>query len=641
MAIRPLSPDKIPPPFVKRKAGTVDLEWNPDNYELRCVGVFYRGRYQYFLSVNDFLAWLLTPENDGIQLWAHYGGRADFAFIIPALVAAKIPMDGLVNGSSVFAITITVGRRKYYLRDSYFLTMGTLQEAGMTFAGRGKMECSFTAPLRELLEYNEGDCRLLYDVLVSLDELWGELGTHIGITNASTAFSLFRARYLKEEIPTYNATNDTFRKRALFCSLVAPYCRSVERALERTGATHAVGYDQNSAHPCSYTGPMPGAELKGGTSRPTGDVVWFVDAEITVPESVNIPPIPIRTDTGRICHPVGTWRALLFKEQVDLLESNGGRIEKAHWYYSFRVNRDLENFGRDLFERKLKSVDANGNNTPLTAVTKYALNAGGFGKFSERPDRMQLVVGQIPERLLYSKDGEPLASAEKIRFITPNICMVPSFRPAPHEHVPMSVVTAGRSMVRLESDMQAFEKNGSIVLYADTDGFKATAPPNGYKPVIGNGLGEYKLEYPRIVAGHFAGPKLYAIKDVELMRTIVRAKSFPTAKYGEIQPNGKRRGLLMASDEHRPISALMTYEKIGALCGADWPYDGEEEPTERTVQVEFERMRRIPETLNAHSRGGTIKPGSITIVKRPRAPRPSRKFDDNGFSVPWHIKEIT
>lgn len=640
--IRPLAPDKVPKPYRKRKAGTLDLEWHPETYELRCCGVYYERRYRWFSTIESFLYWFLAPENAGIELWAHYGGRADFAFILPALIKAKLQCSGLVVGSSVFAITIRIGRRVYKLRDSFHLTLCSLEAAGRAFVGRGKEDItSFTVPLNELLSYNEGDCRLLDDVLATLDDLWGQLGTHIGLTNASTAFSLFRARYLSESIPTCDATNATFRKRAFHASLVAPYCRSVEAALQRSGAPYAVGYDQNSAHPASYTGPMPGAELPGSRERPKGDdVIWFADCEIEVPETVNIPPIAKRLSNGRICHPVGRWRALLFKEQIELLESCGGKVIETYWHYNFKVNRDLERFGRDLFEQKLASKDIG-----LTTVLKNALNGGGFGKFAERPERLELVLGEIPSKLLYDKKGRPLASAEKLRIMAPGVTLAPTFRPAPHEHLPLACVTAGRSMVRLISDMHEAERHGAIVLYADTDGSKWTLPRDGWTPRTGDGLGENKLEYPRIEQGFFAGPKFYCIKDTELMQTIVRAKAFPVMLYGEKQPNGKRRGLLPASDEQRPESALMTWEKVRsvALAGLGWADEPEpERATEATVRVEFARMRRIPETLAALRRGTlqSAAPGAVEVAKQPRAPRPSRCFDEQGFSRPWHLREI-
>lgn len=392
---------------------------------------------------------------------------------------------------------------------------------------------------------------------------------------------------------------------------------------------------------------MPGRELQGSTRKPPlrtpegREILWFVDADIRVPE-INIPPIPMRAATGRICHPTGRWRALLFKEQVELLEDCGGSIEKTHWYYSFEVNRDLESFGRDLFERKAASMDASGHPTPMTALLKYCLNGGGFGKFAECPDRMQLVIGRIPDRFLYTKEGEPLASAEDIRIIAPSVSLVPSFRPAPHEHVPMACITGGRSMTRLIRDMQLYEAHGSIILYADTDGFDGTLALDGYTPKLGAGLGEYKVEYPQIVSGTFAGPKLYCLKDASLQKTVVRAKAFPTAKYGELVPGSrkKRKGFCIASDETRPLSAVMTYEKVCQIV-EDWPWDADPiRETESTVRVEFERMRRIPETLKGYKATGDMRPGSVWISKEPKAPRPSRCFDRSGFSRPWTVKEV-
>lgn len=660
MAIKPLPPEKLPPPFASRKAGAIDLEWHLDTYQLRVCGVtMLGGREREFLSIEEFLVWLLQPENAGTELWAHYGGKADFAFLIPPLVKAGISCTGLVIGSSVAALNVKLGRHEYRFRDSYFLFLSGLDAAGRTFAGRGKTECSFTAPLKELIDYNRNDRSLLLDCLLSLDELWGELGTRIGLTNASTSWSLLRARYLNETIPTNDATNDVFRRRAFFASRVEPFWRS----LEATGREFALGWDQNSAHPASYAQPMPGKELWGSVRRPTDpDSLWYLDADIMVPEALAIPPLPYRREDGRICHPVGKWRALLCREEVELLEDCGGKILKEHWYYRFQITHALERFGLDLFERKRASLDSEGAPTALTTVIKYALNGGGFGKTAERPERMELIIGRLPEDRLYDKRGNPKPEAESIRFIAPNLYMAPSFRRAPHEHVVMASMTGARTRTRLTRDMQLYHAYGSDILYCDTDGFKGTAPTVldlaqneagvwEHRPVVpfptGDGLGHYKAEYKCIAAFYAAGPKLYAMKDLEAQKTIIRAKSFPCRYYGEKvriggEDTGKRKGYLPASDDGRPDSAVMTYEKIRAmaLAGTDWedetPLQGE------ALCVAFERMRRLPETFAAYKaeRLDTLAPGNVQIVKVGRSPRPSRCFASDGSSRPWHTTEL-
>lgn len=195
-------------------------------------------------------------------------------------------------------------------------------------------------------------------------------------------------------------------------------------------------------------------------------------------------------------------------------------------------------------------------------------------------------------------------------------------------------------MTRIIEDMWAVEGEGGIVLYVDTDGFKNTYVEN--PPIrIGEGLGEYKLEYPRIEDGYFAGPKFYGIKDTVLEKTVLRAKSFPTARYGELQVDGSRKGFVLASDERRPLSSLITYEKMrnAALRGLDLDEDLKRE-TEDTIRIEFERMKRIPETLNAYPREGTLAPGNRRVGKVVKAPRPSRCFDSKGFSRPWAVEEL-
>lgn len=632
--LRPLAPSELPPPYRRRKSGTVDLEWYPGTYELRLIGVWYQRRYRFFTTVSDFFAWFLSAENAGIELYAHNGGRSDFAFFIPELVARGIPTSGLVNGSSVFALDITVGKRKFKLRDSLWLLMSTLEEAGRGFVGRGKADLSgFDAPLNVLRDYNEADCVLLDDVLESLDETWGELGTRIGLTNASTAFSLFRSKYLKTPIKTHASVNDTFRKRAFFASRVEVFARSVRRALDASGAPYAVGFDQRSAHPRSYSEPMPG-ELLDITSRPLPGSVWFVDCQVHVPADINIAPLPYRAEKGgRVCHPTGTWPALISQCEAELLEDCGGHYE-PHQYYCFRPHTDLAGFASAMFEVKEKGYDASGEPNARGRVAKYALNGGGYGKMGEKPDRLQLLIGPIPDKFLYMPNGDISSDSERIRIIAPNIALAPQYRPAPHEHMPMPSAVGAHTRVRITRDMQRYESEGSIVLYIDTDGFKGTLAKTDWTPKLGKGMGEYKLEYARIVDGYFAGPKLYCVKDAAAEQIVIRAKGFPTALYGEVSDKGAaRKGYAIASDEKRDMGALMTWERIYAAAGMS-PL----EDADKGGRISYNRMQRIPEALRDLAvHGNELKPRDVLVTKMPRAPTPSRTFDSDGFSEPLHV----
>ena len=44
---------------------TYDLEWYPDNYELRIVGVYDGEQYRHYTSIGDFIKGELTCENHG------------------------------------------------------------------------------------------------------------------------------------------------------------------------------------------------------------------------------------------------------------------------------------------------------------------------------------------------------------------------------------------------------------------------------------------------------------------------------------------------------------------------------------------------------------------------------------------------
>src|SRR5712692_5060354 len=84
-----------------RRFCVYDLEWIPETYKLRICGVFdpWHG-YRHYTSIKRFLAHELVPENTGVWFYAHFGGGADFQFIIEEIVKGNtFSIQGFMSGS--------------------------------------------------------------------------------------------------------------------------------------------------------------------------------------------------------------------------------------------------------------------------------------------------------------------------------------------------------------------------------------------------------------------------------------------------------------------------------------------------------------------------------------------------------------
>lgn len=504
-------------PRRRRRFLVYDMEWVPGTLVLRLIGVFDGKRYRCYKTIEAFLDGELTSGNRGIWMYAHFGGGADFEFILHAMESRPdYKVKCAFSGSSAIICTITRvpnGKNAWHFVDSYWLLRDKLENIakwiGMEKGAKEQREEDAkefyaSAPLDILIEYNEQDCVILWNAISQMQDFLWNLGGQMQKTLASSAMQLFRRRFLKQDISTYWAVNEKAMN-AYFASrveVISHECYDAEY------------YDINSSFPYAMTFPCPG-EFKGvGVKLPEGKL-YIAEVTVTVPET-RLPILPMRLK-GRLFFPIGTWRGWWSSVDLELLQEEGGRIVKVHQAFYFESFDDLKEYALTLYQMRLKAQ------TPFEKTAlKLAMNSL-YGKFAE---------GEEKESLILHPD---VIDREEWEMLFPGAWMITKTVPVPHRHVPVSVFITARARQTLYEYASPCE----TVHYFDTDGFSTND-----KLFTEDRLGGLKLE-KRIRRGRFVAPKIYCLEGEELTKDGwkelgdkgVRAKGFSrmtVAKFEEL-----------------------------------------------------------------------------------------------------------
>lgn len=584
-----------------RRFCTYDLEWIPGNVKkakaagfetefVRLVGVYDGENYRSYTSIQAFLNTELTPRNDGMWFYAHAGGLFDIEFVLNHLLdnpRPNIRVSLAMAGSSAIIVRISNGKYSWYLLDSYKLINQPLRDIAKWMGGEEKggeagSTDIFYGPLDTLIEYNRLDCKILHEAITAVENTVLGLGGTLEMTMASTAMSLFRRKYLTQNINTSVELNDIAS---------SAYIGSRVEVFEKEPPIGQTNYwDINSSFPYSMTFDAPGQLLGTSKRMKDDDTIKIVKAVVSV-DDCDLPPIPYRTERDRrIYFPTGSWSGWFSGVDIELLESTGHRIDRIDRVLSFEPFYDLRSYASQIYELR-KNSDHKAEKT----VLKLLLNSL-YGKFAEGELKSKFMINppaeffRIPERT----DENPLGRS----CIGPNIHELIEKRDIAHRHVPIAMHITALSRKWLYQYMAQASK----VYYCDTDGF--AIPDKDVLPES-NELGGLKKEQPMYEA-HFHAPKTYAYRTEKDGPWTIKAKGFSRP----VDDEGNTRKL--------------TYDDYCNLL--------------EHKEIHIEQFSRVRGLLKS----GNYKPHDIHRLKTFRGTtQPKRHFPANGSrSRPWHISEL-
>lgn len=654
-----LSPISKPLPLLTEQRWAVfDLEWYPTcplygeprhksaactdcqrAYELRLIGVFDGRRYRRFHDIHDFLDW--CSINAPITLYAHYGGKADFVFLVAPLVARGASVEAALNGSSCICMSYEAGRgRKVEFRDSFWLFHDKLANVAAAFTDLKKGDCAFDAPLSELEAYNELDCCILYKAIVALEAVWLELGGGLALTNAACAMYLFRRRYLTREIATDPAMNVWLRNQSLVASRCEAHVTDVRGALRRAGVDHAESWDMNSAHPSQYMKPLPANLLSLDDSGKRFNFddphkPLYADVMVRVPYHA-IPPLPKKVPGG-VIWPYGRFRGVYNDVQLRFLEECGGSIEKVYTVARYEAFYDLAACGQALYDVRMKY----GKTSPQGIIAKLGANSIA-GKFAQSAERQRAVFGPIRRSDLRKADVS-LPPNERLYILSDGFAIQAFVQPVAHQHLPLSCHIVSSTACDVSRGARIVHEAGSIVLYFDTDGIKGTACKLPHSLPISKKLGEWDHEYTFITDGRFIAPKMYALRD-DKAKCKGRGASIPACSAigwrgaeSDCEACHGRPGEIVRAKGMRKL----TYEQAMQLTGAESGL--EEDSTGPAVRVvRMARMRELIRDTEARGsrKGREFAPRDVVVNRRYRGNGVvKRLWAADGSSEPLEVIE--
>jgi len=507
--------------------------------------------------VDKTLAFLLSPQFRGYNIYAHNGGSFDHLFWLAWLrkhmdefMFEVVPVQSSIQKIEVWRIPDDpdepIKDRWTFLDSMKLLPMG-LDRACKTFGLPGKVDHDLNMDEFDprWSVYLKQDCIALAEVLHKTDDLISKLGGEVGMTAPSTSMKLFRREFLGK--------NGTPARIARFAHW--PDCKQkqtcqgcshewVRRGYYggRTEMFKAYGeklhyYDINSSYVAAMHEDMP-----VGDRYVTDKLDWkmakthggFVECSVEVPPTCKLPPLPHRSKTtGKLMFPTGKFTGVWSTEELALLDDPyvQGRITNVHKVVWFRKKPVFKHMVERLWSLRDKTRED--YDEGLSAMAKLMGNSL-YGKFGMKVERTSVVFSHPPEAELCFLCNEPApmggglcdeceGSKPAMKEPDGDVWYQRKVVDAPYiiPHIAAHITSLAR--VRIWRFMKEAMEAGGEVFYCDTDSVITTAVlPSS------SALGALKDEYPgKTLTGTFVQPKVYMLESEEFKEPKVTMKGFP------------------------------------------------------------------------------------------------------------------
>lgn len=463
-----------------------------------------------FDTVSDFLEHILCEWSEKTlrkTIWYSHNAEFDWRFLLSHFkdyddlyeVRAKERAKNTFYELEI--INRATGKRVTRFRDSMALFGFSLAQFTKQFAPEfakpdiGLSWKSFDRKNQSHIEYALNDAKSLVVALLNFDATIYELfGVHIKGTISATAYAAMKCQLPEGE--TYwrqsASVEDTLR--------LSYYGGRVQlNAPLSTPEFNITTFDINSSYPAQMRKGVPKGKAHS-TLRFHPDKPGFYLAKVSVPDNLQLPPIPFKTKSG-LAFPTGDFETYASSIELQRIAELGGSFKVIEGLYfpeglTFPFNDFI-----DLCEKTRASFKG----TPTETVIKLIQNSV-YGKFGTRTEGRQVVISfdNIPP------DGYECSINEDTGAEIPYLF----FKEEPRDAEYMLPHWAGwiTANARLTIDDGIETAGRENVRYIDTDSIHTT--PTGAArmiasaDLIGPRYGQYKLES---IANQEAyhGPKFY------------------------------------------------------------------------------------------------------------------------------------
>lgn len=469
-------------------------------YDIECVskvdktfmmcGFFNGFKYVYFVDMQKFLDYVLTPRYAGINIFAHAGGRFDIRYILteaPYLRDNFILSFISISSSIVLTLQSKVNKKlRWIFADSYLLFFSSLKKIGDEMnldvkKGDHDHNKKFVIT-NENIEYNRIDCVTLYQAIEKFSKLLGILKPRL--TLASTALYVYRKKFFDfSKLKVVRSNIETFVRKAYFGGRVEIF---------KPDMKSGYCYDFNSLYPSVMIEDMPSSTYIYVKKR-NKSKIGFYQAKIFVPD-MQIPCMPFKSN--KLIFPTGTWTGYFSGVELDLLEEVGGTYFISKGIEFIAKEKYFLEYVKYFYEMKKNNKKSN---PAMYYVSKLMLNSL-YGKFAQRREVQKIFLLDSSDKKIKEMSG--IYDFYSDLYFKDSISKSKKIKPYISAHI--------TSLARVKLFRLMQEVGFNHVYYCDTDSIYTDVKINNN---INNDLGGLKLEHI-CKDYHFVLPKFYWGKNV-------------------------------------------------------------------------------------------------------------------------------
>lgn len=404
-------------PKSRFKFAVYDIEtYGIGNLNFHSCGFFDGEQYWYFRSMEDFLSHVLRKEYNGWRFFAHFGGRFDVHFVFDWLrkFDPNLYMEVNCSGSAVISLTLREGKNRWRFVDSFRLMPKSLASLTNDFNVLHKKLVGRDFKERE---YNEYDCRGLYEVL----EIFFDEFDICSETIASHAMRVYRSHFMQRELWQPK------REIEEFCRFAYAGGRC---EIFRYDEAEVNQYDVNSLYPSAMLETVPVEYLFQSREIPDSDDrrIGFYKADIHYPDCY-LPILPVHTD--KLYFPVGDFTGIYTSMELRKAIEAGAAVRILEGRV-FTAEPILRDYALQLFEMK-KEADLQGQGAKRY-IAKILMNSL-YGKWGQRREQRVYILDDGREGLYPLPNGLAYYMSEsQAAHILPHISAVITARARIRQH---------------------------------------------------------------------------------------------------------------------------------------------------------------------------------------------------------------
>jgi hypothetical protein len=398
MRIPPLMPIRNIKERLPEKFSVCDIESAAGWVNFLIIGLYDGERYQDFTTLYEFFKCL--EEGDNRTVYAHFGGRYDFMFLLESLFDNQkfIVTSMIPRGSGILsfdAVSLRTGVKITFRDSSAMLPYGLRSLCENFNVKHQKLDVDYDSikvVTPELREYLRHDCIGLHECIERYFE-WDLIrDSGPAYTIAGQAMKVLRL-FIQDPIPGLSPTVDAFVRKGYFGGRTEIFKPLFEASKSKK---KLYCFDVNSLYPTVMRAfDYPGRFLRYSYKYEPNEI-GFYDATVDVPDGMYIPPLGVvheMNGSTKFVFPTGRFSGRWSTAELEYAKTLGVKI------ISTGKGAIFENAG-PIFRDFVDALYLIRQNSPRESVAnvlaKLILNSC-YGRFALQREReiIEMDMGQL------------------------------------------------------------------------------------------------------------------------------------------------------------------------------------------------------------------------------------------------------